>query len=138
MEAQKKRSLVLIGIAVVLFGATAYMLFARVADEPIPTEYAINGVCLSCKRDVSAKGSVYEGPPYECSQCKQKAVYQWMYCPKCHRRVIPELVRPTDGRPPHIPPFARCKGCGNASIEAYVPDMAGQKPKGDVPLPKWP
>lgn len=122
----------------ILLGAAAYLLFTR-ADPgaKFPTHYAIAGVCLACKQDAAVTHGSREIEPYPCPKCGQRAVYEWMYCPDCKKRFIPNLVRPVAGEPPRMPVVPACVLCKSAGTTSYDPRDTSQKPVGDVPLPKW-
>ena len=127
------------GLAILILSVAGYAFVARFWNAGgLPTTYRISGVCLACKGDGAVEHKAGQLSPHVCAQCKQAAVYEWMYCPKCQKRFIPRLDPSRDGRPPQMPMVPLCTGCGNARTGAYIPDDPSQPVKGDLPLPPWP
>ena len=103
--------------------------------EP-PKTALVKGVCLACQQEVEVKCGLGEEAPYVCPHCQERAVYTWLYCSQCNKRVIPQLERSKDGGPPRMPAHPSCPICGMRGIGAYIPELANDQTT-DAPLPRW-
>lgn len=133
------RNLVLGGIAIVLFAVAGYV-FLRPAGGKIrlPDEYQYRGICAACKSEVMGKYSKHEHEPYQCPACSERAAFLWRYCSVCHKRTLPELVKPAEGGPKTVPAMPLCPVCRCFDLSPFDPDRPDQAPTGDNPLPRWP
>ena len=131
---QGQHSMLLGGLAVGLLGAAAYLFFTRGSSRAeFPTQYSIDGVCLSCKSECKTFFNEGETPPLICPNCDQRAVHQWSYCFECNRRFV--ATPAADGKPPMIP---ICTDCGSGRTGAFDPVDPRQQPTGDAKLPPFP
>lgn len=128
-------------IAVVVLVAAAAAIFFRNRQKPaeMPGEFKVAGVCLACQQETTLDVPAGTRQPYVCPHCGERAVYAWLYCPKCQKRFIPALVAGAPGEPPHPPRAPVCPGCGNPDVAAYCPtDIPGEGAVAALPLPPWP
>ena len=129
---------VLIGLCFVAIAGAIYIFLTRSGSAPpFPTEYAYQAVCLACHETVPVKRSKDQHEPLVCPKCEKQAVYGWMFCSACNKRIVPEMVRDGDGvrRVPMTPVCPLCKG---TNVGAYVPELHDPQSTGDGPFPAWP
>ncbi|MGD8451211.1 MAG: hypothetical protein PVJ57_05280 [Phycisphaerae bacterium] len=135
--AEKQRNVVLGSIAVIALLVALYMFFGFGSGRQRPDTYTIQGLCLGCQQEVKLSFAAGEREPYECPQCRQMAVYPWLYCYECQKLFIPNLVRGADGEPLRYPGHPACPACRTQHVGSYVPELPTQKPTGKLPPPEW-
>ncbi|MCH7721257.1 MAG: hypothetical protein IH988_09775 [Planctomycetes bacterium] len=135
--ARSLRQRILLGVAVAGLAVAAY-LFARAGREGrLPDRYTIEGVCLKCEQEAQITFDATNPQPFECADCGERSVYEWMYCFECKHRFVPKLVKRPD-QPPQFPMIPVCSDCGTQRVGAYLPIDPEQEPIGDHPLPEMP
>jgi DNA-directed RNA polymerase subunit RPC12/RpoP len=132
------KNVVLGAVVVVLLAVSAYLLTRPTSGRiRLRQSYPYVGVCLACKKELHGLYDRSEAEPFECPECRQRAVFAWWYCLDCQKRTLPELARDAEGIR-RVPPQPFCNTCKCYDLTPYDPENLSQQPLGDNPLPAWP
>ena len=131
------RQPILLAVAVVGLAVAAFLLARAGREGRLPDRYTVEGVCLKCGQEARITFGSANPQPFECDDCGERSVYEWMYCYDCKRRFVPKLVKRPD-QPPQFPMIPVCIDCGTQRVGAYVAIDPEQEPVGNLSLPELP
>ncbi len=132
-----RSKMVLGSIAVLALAIAAYVTLSSGEELAAPGEtLRVTGVCLACQAAVDQQYPRRAHTPYHCDACGEDAVYPWLFCHDCKKRVVPRLADDRDGVP-RIPLNPTCPACGGPSLMQWLSEEPMHEAVEDAPLPAW-